>query len=116
MAEIINPMNSEDIVLEIKPTEINFDFITSECDRIMIETAYQAVTQLEMWDYLHNHSGSFMFSSNSKIERIYYKIEELGYYGHSGCSFGETLQYMKYIANYGFEDFKLNYLKNKKEF
>lgn len=112
MTSTTNTMNSEDIVLEIKPTEINFDFITNRHDRIMIETAYQAVNQLEMWDCLRKHSDSFMFSFDPRIERIYYKIEELGYYGHSGGSFGETLQNMKYIASYGFEDFKRDYLKH----
>ena len=115
----VNPINNEDIVLDIPlpnimdadtETEINFDFIKNEDDRIMIETAYNAVNQLELWDYLRCHCGSFMFSTNKNVDRIYNKIEELGYCGHSGASFGLTLQTIKYIADHGFEEFKRNYL------
>jgi hypothetical protein len=101
-----------DIVLETTENPlISFDFISDEFTRIMIETAYQAVNQLELWDYLRGHHGSFMYSSNRNVEKIYRKIEELGYYGHSGASFGITLQMIKYIADHGFEAFKNNYLK-----
>jgi hypothetical protein len=76
----------------------------------MIETAYNAVNQLELWDYLQSHQGSFMFSGNRNVDRIYNKIEELGYTGHSGASFGITLQTIKYIADHGFQAFRYDYL------
>ena len=101
----------EEIYIETPENPIiSFDFITDESTRTMMETAYHAVNQLELWDYLRGHSGSFMFSGNKNVDRIYEKIEEFGYEGHSGASFGITLQTIKYIADYGFQAFKHDYL------
>jgi hypothetical protein len=35
-------------------------------------------------------------------------MEQLGYYGHSGSSFGLTMRTMQYIARNGEEKFKKN--------
>jgi hypothetical protein len=37
---------------------------------------------------------------------------ELGYDGHSGCSFGYTMRIMQYIAKYGEEKYKKDYNNN----
>jgi hypothetical protein len=49
---------------------------------------------------------SFMCSGDKRVRDIYNKIEELGYHGHSGSSFGLTMRNMQYIARNGAEDFK----------
>jgi hypothetical protein len=101
----------EEILLETPENPIiNFDFISDESTRTMIETAYNAVNQLELWDYMQSHQGSFMFSGNRNVDRIYNRIEELGYTGHSGASFGITLQTIKFIADHGFQAFRHDYL------
>lgn len=88
-----------------------FEFIPT-CDRIMYETAFNAITQLEMWNYMKNFDArSFMFSNDEEIERIYNKIEELGYSGHSGTSFGIIMRKMEYIAKHGLENFEKEYTK-----
>jgi hypothetical protein len=101
----------EEILLETPENPIiNFDFISDESTRTMIETAYNAVNQLELWNYMQSHQGSFMFSGNRNVDRIYNRIEELGYTGHSGASFGITLQTIKFIADHGFQVFRHDYL------
>jgi hypothetical protein len=86
-----------------------FDFIPSD-ERIMYETAFNSITQLELWDYLKNFdTQSFMFSNNEEIQRIYNKIEELGYTGHSGSSFGFIMRSMEYIAKNGLTKFEEEY-------
>jgi len=93
-----------------------FDFIRDQNDRVMHETALTAITQLELWDFMKNFSGnSFMFSNEPEISQIYEKIEELGYTGHSGASFGSIMRIMQSIANDGFEIFKQNYIANNSE-
>jgi hypothetical protein len=47
-----------------------------------------------------------MFSDDQEIWRITAKMEELGYNGHSGCSFGWTMRQMQYIAKYGEEKYR----------
>ena len=90
-----------------------FTFII-ENDRIMYTTAYDAITKLELWNYIKNfNEDSFMFSNSPKIMRIYNKIEELGYTGHSGASFGYIMRNMEYIAKYGIEKFAQEYMKKQ---
>jgi hypothetical protein len=47
-----------------------------------------------------------MFSNDPRVKIIYDKIEELGYTGHSGSSFGCTMRTMQYIATYGEKKFR----------
>ena len=88
-----------------------FDFITDSSDREMYETAFTAITQLELWPYLKSfNEESFMFSDSKQVNEIYKKIEQLGYGGHSGASFGCTMRTMQFIANRGVDGFKEKYL------
>jgi hypothetical protein len=85
-----------------------------ENERIMYKTAYDAITQLELWHYMKNFDEeSFMFSNSPKVMCIYNKIEELGYNGHSGASFGCIMRSMQYIAKYGLDNFSQEYTKKQ---
>ena len=96
------------------PTDNTYDFIISESSRIMIKTAIHAITELELWDYLRNFSEEcFMFTNDERVNKIYKKIEELGYEGHSGGSFSYTMRLMEFIAKNSFEDFKENWIVNQ---
>ena len=88
----------------------NFYYITYENDRKIFENAWQAINLMEMWDYIAEYPNAFMFSSDSRINFIIYKMEELGYEGHSGSSFAITMRYMQYLARNGAEKFKKLYL------
>jgi hypothetical protein len=80
----------------------------------MYETAFNAITQLELWTYMKNFCGeSFMFSKDTEVDHIYNKIVELGYAGHSGCSFGCTMRTMEFIAKHGLDTFEKYYLEKK---
>jgi hypothetical protein len=83
-----------------------FKYIKDKNYRIMLNNAWQAITLTKMWDFVKNQIESFMFSSDPRVNIIYVKMEELGYYGHSGCSFGRIMRIMQYIAKYGEEIFK----------
>lgn len=86
-----------------------FEFVTNG-DRIMFVTAHAAISQLEFWDYMKRDTESYMFSSDSEVGKIYAKIEELGYTGHSGGSFGCTMRAMQSIAQNGYDKFREEYL------
>jgi hypothetical protein len=79
-----------------------FDYIECKGDKIMFKNAYDAITITETWDHIKNLSN---FSS-PEIKRITEKIIELGYTGHSGCSFMATMREMQFIARYGEKKFK----------
>jgi len=89
-----------------------FDY-TDIHSKDMFENAYQAISLTEMWDYMKKPTESYMFSSDKEIGIISKKMEELGYYGHSGASFGMTMRNMQFIALHGLEEHKKMWLKNK---
>lgn len=91
-------------------TSVNtFDFIP-EGQRTMYSTAFDAITQLELWSFMREFPGeSFMFSSAPEVSRISERISQLGYEGHSGASFGFTMRAMEYIAKNGLDMYQEAY-------
>jgi hypothetical protein len=106
--ELFFPLKEE--AHSIMATSLNtFDFIPAS-QRSMYTTAFDAITQLELWNFVREFNGeSFMFSLAPEIKRISDRISQLGYGGHSGASFGCTMQAMKYIANNGLDMFQEAY-------
>jgi len=82
--------------------------IKDENTRFMLENAYNAITVAEGWDFMKNfddNDNGFMFSNSPMVGKIMKKMEELGYYGHSGSSFGWTMRNMEFLAKYGRHQF-----------
>ena len=86
----------------------NFDYIKGEWNRVMLSTAYKAITITESWDIIKNFTDIFDESIKDKIHIIYKKIEEFGYTGHSGGSFCYTMKLMRLIAEEGEKKFRDN--------
>lgn len=83
------------------------DFIENANDREMLENAVLTINQLELWDWLRKFDNdSFMYSSDPNIQRTIRKMEENGYSGHSGSSFGCTMRNLQYIAKHGYDNWK----------
>jgi hypothetical protein len=89
-----------------------FDYIKSNSEKRMLQTAYQAINILELWPYMKEDPGpnGFVFSGDDRVKKIYAKIEDLGYYGHSGSSFGCVLRDMQSIARSGEKELRKKYL------
>jgi hypothetical protein len=83
-----------------------FDYVKDSWTRDMLINAWQAINITETWDFVKQDIDSFMFSNDPRVNIIYNKIEELGYTGHSGASFGFTMRTMQYIATHGERKFK----------
>jgi hypothetical protein len=84
----------------------NMDYIKQEHTREMLENAWKAINLTETWDFVSQSLESFMMSSDDRIWIITKKMEDLGYSGHSGFSFGWTMRNMQYLAQNGVEKFK----------
>ena len=84
----------------------NFKYIKDNHSREMIENGYNAVNQTNTWDFLKKSIESYTFSDAPEAQLIYKKMEELGYHGHSGCSFGWTMRNLQSIAINGEINFK----------
>ena len=89
-----------------------FNYLDNNNMRQMFETAYQAITITELWDYMKKDVDNYMFNSDGEVQKIYNKIEELGYTGHSGSSFGYIMRHMQFIATNGIEKHKQMLLQN----
>ena len=98
---------NENIILEQKKPFINgqFLYINDERTRTMLVNCWNAVTETELWDYMKNECPTYAFSDAPEVNRIHNKMEELGYTGHSGCSFGWTMRQLQYIAQHGEEQY-----------
>jgi hypothetical protein len=83
-----------------------FNTITDENNRVMLQNAHQAITSTEYWGYMRTfNEQSFMFSNNPAVSKILTKMSELGYDGHSGCSFAWTMRQMEFLAKNGKQAF-----------
>jgi len=91
------------------PINPDFSWIQSENDRVMIKSAYQAVSNLEGWDKLSTFQQSFMFTKDQEIIKICDKVNELYGQGHSGSSMAYTMRVMQYIAKNGFDMYRNNH-------
>lgn len=89
-----------------------FLYIKSDNCREMLQNAWTAITQLELWDYMKCDTESYMLSCDPEIDIIHKKMEALGYFGHSGSSFGWTLRQIQYIAQNGEANYMDSYLTN----
>jgi hypothetical protein len=70
-------------------------------EREMLESAFNAITQIEAWEFLKNYDPpqdkGFMWDNHSKVQEIQKTINEF-YGGHSGSSMAWTIWKMKTIA------------------
>jgi len=115
------PFPSPSLINPLEPEENNdvfvfgkFIYVIDIFDREMLQNAWTAINQLDLWEYMKRDTDSYMMSSDPEINIITKKMEELGYNGHSGCSFGWTMRQMQHIAQHGEEDFMDTYLINNR--
>ena len=87
-----------------------FDY-TDHHSRVMLENAYTAISLTKMWQYMKKNVESYMLCNDKELRVISDKMEELGYHGHSGASFGITMRNMQFIALNGLEEHKKMWLK-----
>ena len=88
-----------------------FDYVENTNERRMLQTAFKAITLTESWNLVREPIYSFMLSGDKRIHKIYHKIEQLGYHGHSGTSFGCTMRNMQFIAQHGEDKFREMFYK-----
>jgi hypothetical protein len=100
LAEILNPD------FKYKIGDGKMEYIKDRLNREMFVNAWKAITITNNWDFVAQEMDCFELSKDPRIYDISEKIEELGYKGHSGTSFGLTMRNMQYLVMYGEEEFK----------
>jgi hypothetical protein len=92
----------------------NFDFIEDIDFRKSSELAYIAISELYLWNWLKLYNppdNCFLFNLHQNLIEIEDKLFQNGDI-HSGASFSIVMQNMKYIAIYGFENWKEYNMQN----
>lgn len=89
----------------------NFEYVKDSTEKEMLKNAFKAISVTNLWDFVSKDIESFMWSNANEIKKISEKMEELGYSGHSGTSFGWTMRAMQYLTQHGERDFKSMYYK-----
>jgi len=111
--DYISPVSDEPV--EIVNHDLNYnykigngemEYIKDKSNREMLTNAWKAITLTNNWDFVRQQTDSFTSCVDPKIYDITEKMEELGYKGHSGRSFGLTMRSMQYLLHYGEEEFK----------
>lgn len=92
--------------------EMDFSFIPDGTTRACISNGYEAMDQLELWDWLKSfepaENEGFMWSSDPNVQKIGNKMESLtSSTGHSGMSFAITMRHLHYIAKNGLDSYKI---------
>ena len=91
------------------PLQVNFNFITSDHYRIIVQSAYNTINSLNEWDFIRRYKPSdetgYLFDNNPRIQNILTHIDN-NYGGHSGTSMGISIRTIQKIASIGFEEFK----------
>jgi hypothetical protein len=95
-----------------KMEKADFSFIKAEMTRNFIINGYDAVSQLELWEWFKSYTlgenEGFMFNSNPNVTKIGNKMHQLpDSPGHSGSSFGFTMRHLHYIAQNGLDQYKI---------
>lgn len=112
---------TNDKILKDKIGDGNMEYIKNINTRYMCTNAWKAITFTNNWDFVAQDIESFMWSDDPRIDVITEKMEEFGYDGHSGSSFGCTMRNMQYLVQNGEEKFKklfdeISEDKNNKKF
>lgn len=97
---------------QMYPIDPDFTFISCLHERRMISTAYQVVSNMEKWDYLHRFDpgdSGFMLTRDTIAVDIMNNVER-SYQGHSGCSMGCTMRVIQMIAEVGYRRYRKKYL------
>jgi hypothetical protein len=117
-SDYISPVSNGTVDLYSEPAKIlnidvkykigdgKMDYIKDTLNREMFTNAWKAITCTNNWDFIAQEMECFALSKDPRIYDITDKMEELGYKGHSGTSFGLTMRSMQYLVIYGEEEFK----------
>jgi hypothetical protein len=89
-----------------------FAFIEDKYSREYLQSAHQAITSCELWDWLRDYNtNAFMWDRSPEVMRIREKMckDPINGY-HSGASYGWTMRQMESVAKIGYDAYKEDYM------
>jgi len=91
-----------------------FDFVSNKMERIILKDAYEAVEDMNLWNYLKENTFESFTYYNGPNKQLHEDLLEKADKSniHSGASYGITMRNMESIAKQGFDVWKKEYLNN----
>jgi hypothetical protein len=92
----------------------NFECVKDDQEKMYYRSAYNSITQLELWTWLQQNNGPFLLNRSHEMDLLKRRMwqDEINSY-HSGASFALVLRQMEFIANYGYEKFRQEHLNRR---
>lgn len=88
-----------------------FNFVTNVMERTVLMDAYDAVNELNLWEYLKENTFESFTYYNGPNQKLHDQLLEKADKSniHSGASYGITMRNMEKIAKEGFDVWKQKY-------
>lgn len=88
-----------------------FDFVRNKMEKTVLEDAYEAVNDMNLWDYLKENTFETFTYYDGPDKQLHQELLEKADKNniHSGASYGITMRNMEQIAKQGFEVWKQKY-------
>ncbi len=81
-------------------TNGNFDYIKDNNTRIILSFGWNAINNLNLWNYMHYPCANYNCSDDIEMDEIKKEMIKLGY-NYSEYTFEWTMKQMQYIAEKG---------------
>ena len=88
-----------------------FDFVRNKMEKTVLQDAYEAVNDMNLWDYLKENTFETFTYYDGPDKQLHQELLEKADKNniHSGASYGITMRNMEQIAKQGFEVWKQKY-------
>ena len=88
-----------------------FDFVRNKMEKTVLHDAYEAVNDMNLWDYLKENTFETFTYYDGPHKQLHQELLEKADKNnmHSGSSYGITMRNMEQIAKQGFEVWKQKY-------
>ena len=88
-----------------------FDFVRNKMEKTVLHDAYEAVNDMNLWDYLKENTFETFTYYDGPDKQLHQELLEKADKNniHSGASYGITMRNMEQIAKQGFEVWKQKY-------
>ena len=101
----------------MEPIIYDFNFVKDLQNRAFLVSAFNSVSECELWPWFKNFDSSnsfFMFSTEPEINKLQTVLfKDPINNNHSGTSYGYILREIEYIAKNGYEMYKVEFSKNR---
>ena len=114
LEQIHSPVYTEQSKKKNKFVNGTFLYIKDASMRDMLINAWNAITQLDLWDFVASSNILYLNKDDPCMVTIKCKMIQLGYRRHTDYTFNWVIKQMQYIAENGEKEYMYEVLKSNK--